>query len=477
MKITILTFVFVLSLLGVSPRTNAQSIVAGGSFSMALCSDDIVWAWGRNDNGQLGNGTLTQSPVPLQVFTDVASIATGSSYSLVLKNDSTVWAWGRNVSGQLGNGTFSTGGCQCIPFPAQVAGLTGVVAIAAASHQSYALKSDGTVWAWGNNFHGQLGDSTTINRNTPVQVKFLTGVVKIAAGTQSAYALKNDGTLWAWGRNNFGQLGDGTTLDSWIPVQVNSLTGIAAIDASAASAYVLKNDGTVWAWGYNGEGQFGNGTTIGSTSPMQIHSDAIAISGGGGVFMYIKTDSTVWASGYNTFGKLGDGTVDTTPCGCVLNPVQVMGMNQVIAIDAGELQHAIAMKSDGSLWTWGSNVYGELGDGTVGGLASCACKPSPVQIIGGLCLLPLTVNEIPNVREVTIYPNPLIAQGTIALSMELKNGSIAIYNSIGQKVRVYEHVFGSQLLFKRENLNAGLYFIIAKNANENAITQKFIIGD
>jgi len=196
---------------------------------------------------------------------DWVQIAGGGHHSLALRNDGTVWAWGRNNYGQLGDGTTTER-----HTPVQVANLTGVQAIAGGFSHSLALRSDGTVWAWGRNSKGQLGDGTTTNRTTPVQVLNLTGVQAIAGGFFHSLALKSDGTVWAWGYNHFGQLGDGTTANRTIPVQVADLTGVQAIAAGSDHSLALRNDGTVWAWGWNYLGQLGDGTTANRSIPVQV---------------------------------------------------------------------------------------------------------------------------------------------------------------------------------------------------------------
>lgn len=207
--------------------------------------------------------------VPLQIdITGVSKIAGGYYHSLALKTDGTVWAWGRGDEGQLGDGTNVDRAS-----PVQVSGLTGVVAIATHVYTNLALKSDGTAWTWGRGVEGQLGNGTSgfsANRNTPVQVTGLTGVKAVAGAYLHMLALKEDGTVWAWGWNVQGQLGNGTDSSSYIPIQVSNLTGEAAIEAGMYHNLALRNDGTVWSWGYNTSGQVGDGTTINRFVPAQV---------------------------------------------------------------------------------------------------------------------------------------------------------------------------------------------------------------
>ena len=297
-----------------------------------------------------------------------ARVVAGYFHSLALKSDGTVWAWGLNWYGQLGDGSPNS---SATPVP--VSSLTGVIALAAGEQHSLALKSDGTVWAWGWNFYGQLGDGSTTNRKIPVQVSGLSGVIALAAGEQHSLALKSDGTVWAWGQNWNGQLGDGSTTNRSTPVQVSGLTGAIALAAGGAHSLALKSDGTVWAWGANDYGQPGDGsTTYSRSTPVQVSglTGVIALAAGGTHSLALKSDGTVWAWGHNDYGQLGDGSTTNRS-----TPVQVNGLTGVIALAAGE-QHSLALKSDGTVWAWGWNWYGQLGDGT------WLDRSTPVQVSG-----------------------------------------------------------------------------------------------
>ena len=205
----------------VSGLTGVKAIAAGNSFSLALKGDGTVWAWGANSAGEIGDGTRETRYEPVQVsgLTEITAITTGSrsNHCLALKEDGTVWAWGTNNNGQIGDGT--RGDDRLIPV--QVKELTEVTAIATGASHSLALKEDGTLWTWGANYSGQLGDGTTNNdRLQAEQVGSLTAIRAIGAGSTQSFAIKEDGTAWAWGGNRYGQLGDGTTEDRTFPVQM-----------------------------------------------------------------------------------------------------------------------------------------------------------------------------------------------------------------------------------------------------------------
>ncbi len=258
---------------GLAASSGVMEIATGGLHTLARKSDGSVLAWGDNFSSQLGdrNAADDKTPATINGLAGMTAIAAGANHSVALKSDGSVWAWGHNSSGQLGDGLRTEGYAGRLA-PAPVSGLTGVRAIAGGSDHTVALKTDGSVWAWGSNIYGQLGDGTTIDRLRPVQVSGLSGVTAIAAGNIQTLALRSDGTVWAWGGNYGYQLGDGTSADRLLPVQVSGLTGIVAISAST-HGIALKGDGTVWSWGQSNFGQLGDGTLADRPSPVVVLRD------------------------------------------------------------------------------------------------------------------------------------------------------------------------------------------------------------
>jgi YD repeat-containing protein len=325
---------------------NVAQVSAGSCHGLAVKSDGTVWAWGGNFAGALGNGTTGTTPqaTPIQVtgLTGVTQVAAGYLHSLALRSDGTVWAWGSDDFGEIGNGTI--GHNQTTPV--QVVGLTNVVKIAAGGYFSLALRSDGTVWAWGENNTGQLGDGSTINSPVPVQVSGLSRVTNISAGDESSLATRLSGirgvtTVWAWGNNDLGQLGDGTTITHYVPELMNGINmrfgaSVAGIAAGNDHSVVLGNDGSVWGWGDNAFGELGT-VDVGQhvTQPVQViaaGSGYTQISAGGGATVAVRSDGTAWAWGYDQFGQLGDGTWTDSP---VPAPVQVVALTNVTQVSAG----------------------------------------------------------------------------------------------------------------------------------------------
>lgn len=346
------------------------SIAPDGSCTAAVCTASTPGAHTVTGTIQGKNGTATLTVEPNQPAAGLSSVqrvAEGPDATSALRTDGTVWAWGYNGSGQLGNGTTTSSA-----VPLKVTGLTGVQDITETGDATFALKVDGTVWAWGSNFAGELGNGTTADSAVPVQVSGLRNVQSIADTDNAGFAVKTDGTVWAWGANFNGQLGNGTTTDSAVPVQVNGLTGVQQITAKDGSVFALKTDGTVWAWGSNGSGQLGIGTTTDSATPVQVRglTGVKSVTAAGSFSLALKLDGTVATWGYNFDGELGNGTTTNSAI-----PVQVSGLGGVESISAASFG-PIVLKTDGTVWDWGYNHFGGLGNGTTTNSAI------PVQVSG-----------------------------------------------------------------------------------------------
>jgi alpha-tubulin suppressor-like RCC1 family protein len=319
-------------------------------------------------NGTWSGTPTTTGTYPLTIqATDAHGATTTNTYHLTIGvPGQTAYAWGDNEGGQLGDGTYTNR-----PIASQVGTDTHWAQVSAGYWHTVAVRTDGTLWAWGGNGAGQLGDGTTTNRLTPVQVGTDTHWAQVSAGMWHTVAVKTDGTLWAWGYNYYGELGDGTVIDRLSPVQVGVDTHWASVAAGAWHTVAVKTDGTLWTWGWNREGQLGDGSTTNQHAPMQVGTDthwASVAAGYGADTVAVKTDGTLWAWGDNGFGQLGDGTTTAR-----LTPVQVGTDTHWASVAAGA-GHTVAVKTDGTLWAWGYNHYGELGDGTT------TDRATPVQV-------------------------------------------------------------------------------------------------
>jgi len=406
-------------------------ISAGAGHTLGLRSDGTVWAWGDNSIGQLGDGTgggwdvdnYSITPVQVPGLTNVTAVAAAQTphmamaslpaHNVALRGDGTVWTWGSNIRGQLGIGTawadnWENESNAYRAAPVQVPNFSNVTAVSAGAEHTVALRADGTVWAWGANSSGQLGigviewnQNHDAFRTTPMQVSNLTNITAISAGGLHTVALRADGTVWAWGSNFDGQLGNG--VGGWddflhtVPVQVVGLDNVAAISAGGGHTMALRNDGTVWAWGANGVGQLGDGTggwdddaTFSRSTPVQVPglSNITAISAGGRHTVVLRNDGVAWTWGANGSGQLGDGTGGTGVVGIEpsrTTPVQVQGLTNATMISAGG-EHTVALRNDGSVWSWGSNWNGVLGCDGAGYYDEWGhyhnYRTTPVQVLG-----------------------------------------------------------------------------------------------
>jgi alpha-tubulin suppressor-like RCC1 family protein len=345
-----------------------------------------VFGWGYNTEGAVGDGSGVNqlSPVPVTLPAAVAQISAdpdGQTSAAVLANG-TVATWGYNWAGQIGDGRWPTP--RLAPFV--VPGLAGITQVAVGAQHMLALDSAGTIWSWGANVNGQLGNGTTSSiqgsNPTPVPVPGLTAVTQIAAGSDYSLALRSDGTVWAWGGNAYGQLGDHTTTDRDRPEQVPGLTKITKVIAGYQTSYAIGVGGVLLAWGNNAQGLLGNGTSTGfSAVPAQVPglTGVTAVSSGGASGFETSSETlavvgqagTLWSWGGNAFGQAGDGTTTarSTPA-----PTSLTGVTRVASGDAMEA----AVLSGGQLMTWGFGLGGALGR------SGTATGPAAVTVLAGV---------------------------------------------------------------------------------------------
>ena len=372
-----------------------ETISAGGIHSAAIKTDGSLWVWGWNQHGQVGNGESgfisddygirsVNQTTPIKVMDSVVSVSAGSFHTLAISNaKNSLWGWGENDFGQLGDGTgfardeegYLVTDDRAAPFEIIDAG----VSVVSAGNYTTMVIIDGDLWAWGFNNNGCIGDGTTENHNAPV--KIMDSVIDVSAGSDFTVAIKADGSLWAWGDNSVGQLGDGKASEySASPQRV--MDDVTSVSAGNSYAMAIKTDGSLWAWGFNWVGQLGDGSTEDRYTPVKIMDSASAVSAGVSHTAVIKTDGSLWTFGDNGYGQLGDGTggiknAQTNTGDYKTTPVKIM--DSVVSVSAGG-DHTLALKVDGSLWAWGANGYGQLGIG------AGEERHNPVRIMVGVAL-------------------------------------------------------------------------------------------
>ena len=318
------------------------TIEADNVRTLALLEDGNVWGWGTAQGGNFGDGILADhmysQPTLLSNLTSVSSISMGMNHNLALKTDGTVWAWGSNSHGELGIGLIH----KYQTKPVIVPGLRDVISIFASNRGSVALKNDGTVWTWGN-----VDTNDSLGSEFPEKVAGLNNIISVKAGTSYYLALDSDGNVWTWGVNNWGELGDGTTISRTTPAKVVSLNAIVSIAVEASGAYAVKSDGSVWYWG---RGAY-------ALQPEQLSDvgPAVSVTSNGNNVLVLNDNGTLRVWGSNQHGELGDGTLVAQTA-----PGQLLPLHNIIGTSMGSY-HSVAWSSDGTIYTWGDNTYGQLG--------------------------------------------------------------------------------------------------------------------
>ena len=324
------------------------TVSAGDCHSAVIRTDGSLWVWGRTYYMDVG---WTKERV--RIMENVAAVSAGDAYTMVIKKDATLWGFGWNSCGQVGDGNIVFGGGGHPRTPVKI--MDNVVAVSAHGESTFAIKTDGSLWSWGENSSGELGD-TNRDIRSPSPAKVMDDVVSVSG----SMAIKTDGSLWGWGSNRYGQLANGTASEEiYAPVKI--MEDVAAISSGNGFVVALKKDGSLWGWGNNTHGQLGSSYGMGSltqvhTTPIKIMDNVASVSAGLGHVMAIKKDGTLWSWGRSFSGELGDGTTTDR-----YTPVKIL--DNVAFVSAGSY-HTLAIRKDGTLWGWGQNFFhGQLGLG------------------------------------------------------------------------------------------------------------------
>jgi alpha-tubulin suppressor-like RCC1 family protein len=357
--------------------TNWKQVGCGNQHTAAIKTDGTLWTWGSGSNGQLGTNATTDRSTPVTTFaggTNWKQVSSGNSHTAAIKTDGTLWTWGLGTSGQLGTNDTITRTTPVTTF----AGGTNWKQVSGGGYHTAAIKTDGTLWTWGNGGNGRLGNNATTSRSTPVTT-FAGGTnwKQVSSGSQHTAAIKTDGTLWTWGYGTSGRLGRDnnyfiptpvTTFaggTNWVGITttVDEETELYTLSGGSAHTAAIKTDGTLWTWGDGSFGQLGTNDTTQRNTPVTTFAGGTnwkQVSGGFDHTAAIKTDGTLWTWGYGGNGRLGtnDAINRSTPV------TTFAGGTNWKQVSSGN-SHTAAIKTDGTLWTWGNGFSGQLGNNAI----------------------------------------------------------------------------------------------------------------
>jgi len=439
-----ITFIFLFTAITVYAQCNT-AISSGHKHTILIKNNGTIHAWGYGSSGwgALGLNSYLDitNPTQVGVLTNWSKLFSGSYNSFIIKTDGTLWASGDNEDGQLGDGTYGSGNVSNV-FK-QVGSSSNWKTISASTDHTLGIKNDGTLWAWGSNQQGKLGDGTYTNKYIPTQIGTASNWKEITSGLQYSVAIKTDGTLWAWGLNN-------VVFNNPTPTQIGIANDWKVISSDSAGLHTLaiKNNGTLYVFGTTwsgGNGALGLGSTIFvANDPTKIGTDSDwqSISAGFNNSFAIKENGTLWGWGQNDLGQLGDGTqVDK------LIPTQIGIESNWIMVSAGQ-RHTVALKNNGDLYTWGDNTHAQLGNGNY------TSTITPLFI--NSCILSNEEFEKP---KTIFYPNP--TKGIINIKCE-NLIKILIYDNLGKKIKEFEPKPQIDL----SDISKGIYFIKLISDNE-----------
>ncbi|PJE41564.1 MAG: hypothetical protein CUR32_07830 [Flavobacterium sp.] len=463
MKQTLLFLGFFLYSLG-SYSQCFSTISSGNYFNLGIKPNGTIWGWGSSVFGQMGNGSEADFYVPTQISnaTDWQTIVSGPYNTFAIKTNGTMWASGDNLYGQLGIGstvsytnTFTQVGTENIWSQ-----------VSAGNGYTIAIKSNGTLWGWGQNDFYQMGDGTCCNnRLSPGQIGTDSDWVMIeATSARVTIALKSNGTLWGWGLNASGLVGPSNVGSRQYPTQLRPETDWATISAGNGHALALKTNGTLWGWGYGGFGQAGDTfpDAYFRDTPVQIGNESnwVYIGTGYSTSYAIKSDGTLWGWGRNDTGQVGDGTTTNRR-----QPVQVGADTDWIRVTGGWF-HGMAQKANGAIYTWGANDFGQLGNGTMDAVS----LPTGITVPG--CTL--DTDEFSTVKMV-IAPNPVQEVLQFSYSGNTVVNGLKVYDMLGRVVYGSHPVATNHLQVSLPLvLPKGIYLLVLESNGSVVVSERFV---
>ncbi|CCG53559.1 RCC1 (Regulator of Chromosome Condensation) repeat domain protein precursor [Flavobacterium indicum GPTSA100-9 = DSM 17447] len=443
-----------------------QNLQFGGGHTIGESSNGTLWGWGYGGYGELGTTNDTE-PLPVQVSTatDWNRFYLGGKTTFAIKDNGTLWGCGSNYKGILGLNTST----QTFSTFQPITAATNWLKISPTQYYTLALKTDGTLWGWGMNNYYQLGFAPAIEQQmTPVQIGTDTDWVDLSSGTSGTnFAIKADGTIWGWGSNLHNLLHFGSDVTYYTtPTLVNSQTDWVKISSGGTQILAQKSDGTLWSWGAGPA--MGIGTSIPTTTTaQQISTDTWKyFTTGVNTSFGIKSDGTLWGWGRNYNGQVGDGTTIDR-----YYPVQLGSATNWDTVQARDFQTFMATKTDGTVWYWGINYYGEFGNG----MDYDATYYLTPQLTPGVCAVPLTTQGFNKITALDLYPNPAKQTVTIAYDLNEQPTDLIVYDLFGRTVyqRNVHGLTGNREI-PLEQLQEGIYLVTIQNKSKIIIQEKLI---
>jgi alpha-tubulin suppressor-like RCC1 family protein len=448
---------------------NAQcysNITFGGAHTVGQKSDGTLWGWGYGYGGQLLTSNETEpNPIQLGTATDWNKFNNGVNNTFAIKNNGTLWACGSNELGSLGVNSNT----QFFTTFQQITTATNWVKVSASYFFTLGLKADGTIWAWGQNNMYQLGNvPATAQQLFPIQVGTATDWVDVASGTSdTSFAIKSNGSIWGWGSNPSSIIvaGSSTTSVS-TPTQVGTATNWVKMSVGSQHILAQKADGTLWSWG--GGPALGVGGTPSVTNiPQQISTDVWrSFCSGSATSFGVKSDGTLWAWGVNTNGQLADGTSTNRNV-----PTQIGTDTDWNTVQARTFATTMATKTDGTVWYWGTNYYGEFGNGS----SYVTTYFTSPQQTPGVCVTTLDNPTFEKEVAFSLYPNPARDVVSIQYDLGYANSVVEVYDIAGRSIS--KNVLSSssgEIQLNTTTYAAGMYIVVIKD-NGLILAQKKLI--